>query len=667
MCGIAGYIRFAQAGEKVTSARLVAQMTRSLRHRGPDDEGLTLIDSHSGHAMDLATDATASAVPPMASASPAPALPHNIALGQCRFSIVDLSPAGHQPFWSADRGICVIFNGEIYNHIELRRELERLGHHFRSECDTEVLVEAYRQWGTACFSRFIGFWAIALYDKRRRAVLLGRDRLGKAPLYTASRGGTLWFASEVPPILAAVDSGTFGIRKQAVADFLAHGWRDVGHQTFYDGIDTFPSACYAWVGHDGTFQPESYWRLPGRRLTERQLPVGEATAEFRRLLDEAVLIRLRADVPIGCELSGGLDSSCIVASAASAGRHIRAYTVSFPNSPFDEEPYARQVALRYREQIDYTVLHPVTEDFWAKADEYVARIAEPFHAPNILTNRSIWHAMARDGIRVSLNGAAGDESWGGYFNDYYEPYLRHVAAQGDLTQLVRNCALFGDTPHAPWSPTFLRRLRGALGNCRGPSSGYFTSSFGSRPHRLPDELNPIRLNRRHSAGPARDLEHMLVDHMGTWRMNYWLRVGNTNYMSVPMEVRCPFLDHRLVEFAFTVPVTYLIRDGWLKWLPRTAMSCRLPLDVARRKRKMGFPFPFQRWAVDSRGRFFQLIAGLDCPFIDGRRLWSVYDALANTNPLFLWRIMSLCLWWKKCVLGESLSEGPQLARGLPAA
>jgi asparagine synthase (glutamine-hydrolysing) len=653
MCGIAGHICFSPAGADGDAAASVLRMVREMRHRGPDDRGVTLIDRVSGRAMDLAAGATGAS------------MPHDVGLGHSRFSIVDLSPAGHQPFWSADRRVCVTFNGEIYNHVELRRELEKLGHVFRSNSDTEVLVQSYQRWGTECFSRFVGFWAIALYDASRRAVLLSRDRIGKAPLYLARHAGSLWFASEVPAILSATGRRAFAVRGQAVADFMAHGWRDVHHQTFYEGIESFPNACFAWVGADGNYHPREYWRLPRRRLTERELPVEEAIAEFRRRLADAVAVRMRADVPIGFELSGGLDSSCLLAAAASGGHRIHAYTVSFPGTSADEEPYARLMHERYRGLVDYTVLRPLADDFWGEADEYVARIAEPFHAPNILTNRGIWRAMAARGIRVSINGAAGDESWGGYFNDYYEPFLRQLARRGDIGPLINNCRLFGEAPHKPWSATFLRRFGRALqqaGDGGGPDSGYLTSSFGSRTFALPDELNPLRPGLAPGPGPARDLEGMLVDHMGPWRMNYWLRVSNPSYMSVPTELRCPFLDHRLVELAFTVPTTYLIRDGWLKWLPRVAMAGKLPPEIAWRKRKMGFPFPYNQWAIESRGRFFAMLAGTDCPWVDGGRLRRSYDSLARSNPLFLWRVMSLCLWWKKCVLGESLQyEPPSIA------
>jgi len=471
-------------------------------------------------------------------------------------------------------------------------------------------------------------------------------------LYVARHGGVLWFASEIPAILSATGRNGFAVREQAVADFMAHAWRDVRHQTFYEGIESFPNACFAWVRADGTFEPREYWRLPARRLSEREFPIEEAIGEFRRRLADAVAVRMRADVPIGFELSGGLDSSCLVAAAAGTGHRMNAYTVSFVGTSADEEHYARLVHERYRDSVDYTVLRLPTDHFWGEVDEYVGRIAEPFHAPNMLTNRTIWRMMAARGIRVSINGAAGDESWGGYFHDYYQPLLHQLAREGNLGQLVSNCRLFGEPVHKLWSATLLRRLGQALGqyNSAGdPAGGYLTSSFGSRPFPLPDELNPLRLRRSPGAGPARELDRMLVDHMGPWRMNYWLRSANPSYMSVPTELRCPFLDHRLVELAFTVPTTYLMR---------AAMAEKLPPEIVWRKRKMGFPFPYEQWAIDSRAHFFGLVSGLDCPWVDQARLRRSYDRLARSNPLFLWRIMSLCLWWKKCVLGEALTCEP---------
>ena len=630
MCGIAGYVRPSRGD--ASSDRVMA-MVHAQRTRGPDGEGYALFD------------------PATAQTANGREMPHTIALAHGRFAIVDPTPAGRQPFWSDDESICLAFNGEIYNFIELRSELERLGHVFRTRSDTEVFVKAYLAWGVGCFERFSGFWAAAIYDSQRKQLLLSRDRLGKAPLYVARHNGTLYFASEIAAIHAATGRGAFPVREQAVADFTAHGWRDVHDQTFFEGINTFPAASFAWVQPDGLFSTTRFWSLPTTRFSERDISAHQAAQEFRRRLDDAVRMRLRADVPIGFELSGGLDSSCLVASAASQGCSLHAFTVSFPGMAADEEPFARQVAERYRAKVDYTVLEPARDDFWEMADEYVAEMAEPFHAPNVMTNRGVWRQMVSRGIKVSLNGAAGDESWGGYFNDYFTPFLRHAASRGDFITLLRSCRMFGDGPVGVTSREFVARMRAAFAR---PARNRGVSSPGSRQHGLPQELNPLRVNLSSREGSRNDLCGMMHDFMGSWRMNYWLRASNQSYMSVPTEVRCPFLDHRLVELAFSLPVTYLMRDGWTKWLVRKAMADRLPAAVTWRKRKMGFPFPYSKWAAESKPAFFAAIGRVDCPYADRRKLVESYDRLGQENPLYLWRIMSLCLWWKRCVLGESL-------------
>ena len=633
MCGISGYVR-PVCGDP--SVAMLQAMSRAQSHRGPDGDGYALFDSRaarSSHGREI---------------------PHDIGIAHVRFAIVDPSPAGRQPFWSHD--VCVAFNGEIYNHVELRAELEKLGHVFRTRCDTEVLIEAYREWGTGCFDRFIGFWAIALYDARHRKLLLSRDRLGKAPLYVATHRNVLYFASEIPAIIAATGH-VFPIREQAVADFVGHGWRDVHDQTFYEGVTTFPAASFAWVEPGGTLNPKAYWSLPSLRMSESQLPARDAIATFRRLLDDAVRIRLRADVPVGFELSGGLDSSCLVASAASRGHKLHAFNVSFPGTASDEEPFARAVAERYPGLVDYTVLQPPADGFWEESDEYVARMAEPFHAPNMLSNRGVWQQMAARGIKVSLNGAAGDESWAGYFNDYFTPFLRHAARGGDMPTLLRACRMFGDQPISVTSREFWRRVGSAF---TGVQRRRGVSSPGSRSYVIDATENPLRLSTAAQRGPASNLPDLMRDLMGPWRMNYWLRSANQSYMSVPTEVRCPFLDHRLVELAFTVPVTYLLRDGWTKWLVRKAMADRLPPSVAWRKRKMGFPFPYSTWAAKSKTHYFNAMGRIDCPYVDRSKLAGSYDRLALENPLFLWRIMSLGLWWKRCVLGERLGAEERL-------
>jgi len=647
MCGISGYLLINQYG---TSVDRILKMTRILAHRGPDDEGLTLFAPQSSElSLDLATAHTVKGIANLQDSDNIGSFPHSIAFGHRRFSIIDTSAAGHQPFWSNDRQVCVAFNGEIYNYVELRHQLQASGHQFRTQSDTEVLVKAYLEWGTDCFKYLNGFWALSLYDARKRAVLLSRDRIGVAPLYIAQTAEGLFWSSEIKSIFTAVDASAFPLNDQAVTDFIRHSRRDLFHTTFYQGITTFPNAAYAWIESDGSYQPISFWQLPEQRLTEHDITPTDAIKELRALLSDAVSIRLRADVPVGIELSGGMDSSAITGLAAQTTHHLTAFTVSFPGSDVDEEPFARKVAEYYHDRLQYQVLLPPDDDLFNQADQYIGLMEEPFHSPNMLTNQGIWREMAKQGIRVSLNGAAGDELLAGYSSDYHPSYLRRLLHQGHLIRFAKELLSFSEYEALPLGIGPLRTVYRLL-----PENLRFYRRLKSLPPAFDPFIQPVGVKQ--GVGPSWELHQRLIDHMGHWRMNYWLRSGNKSAMGVPLEVRAPFLDYRVIDFVFSLPVSYLIRDGWLKWILRQAVQDILPSDVVWRKVKMGFPFPYTEWLLASRERFLRMIGQLDCPYIDLDKLRSdaVYTTLVQKDPLYLWRIMSLALWWKKCVQGEPL-------------
>ena len=267
-----------------------------MRHRGPDDEGITLIDPERGVHQDILTEDSDPSIQGYERLRKAKDIQHRIGFGHRRFSIVDTSSAGHQPFWSADGKVCVDFNGEIYNYVELREELKQIGFRFYTVSDTEVLAMAYRAWGVQCFRRFNGFWAISLFDQERRQMLLARDRIGKAPLYVTRRDGGLYWASEIKGLFAMLGSSQFSVREQAVVEFLKFHRRDMFHGTFYNDISTFPNAAYAWVEADGSYQPVKYWELPNHRLSRNDISIDEAKDRLKELLGDAVRLRLRADV-----------------------------------------------------------------------------------------------------------------------------------------------------------------------------------------------------------------------------------------------------------------------------------------------------------------------------------------------------------------------------------
>lgn len=675
MCGISGYFCVEGMGGEARGPEALLRMNRAIAHRGPDDEGFVLIGGPGSGgegpeapgetgglrgrgapgagiraARDFRGEVEAPGAEPLERLREGLRHPHALGMGHRRFSILDPSPHGHQPMWSPGGEACLAFNGEIYNYRELRAGLEAAGRRFRGGGDTEVLLAAYLEWGPDCFSRFNGFWALALYDARRGGLLLSRDRIGKAPLYWMRRGGRLWWSSEIKGLLAGVETSALPVDGAAVRRFARHGRRDLADGTCYQDIRTFPRASWAWVEADGSFRPRAYWSLPAARRSPGMPPaaVQEAVEGFRDTLADAVRLRLRADVPLGLELSGGMDSSAVAALAAEAregGAPLQAFTVSFPGRPEDETPFARAAAGAYAGRILWEPREYRPPDFFARAESYVAHMDEPFHSPAMLANQEIWRDMAARGIKVSLNGGGGDEVLAGYASEYFGPYLLSLLRGGGWGRFLREFARFSehdrDRPALSWArelfhllpPAWRARLKPPL-----PAPGDDPLVPGE------DALPP----------GASGVEAALRDNMGDGKMNYWMRSGNLSCMQVPMEVRLPFLDHRVVEAAFSLPLDLLIRDGWLKWILREAMRGRLPEPVLWRRRKSGFPFPLRDWLVREAPRFRAFAGRLDCPFVDGRRLAARYPDLASAHPAYLWRLLSVGMWWRRCVEGRAL-------------
>ena len=583
-------------------------------------------------------------LPPLERNAPA----HNLAFSHRRFAIVDTSAAGHQPMWDRDRQVCVAFNGEIYNYRELRAELEVRGRRFEGNSDTEVLLAAYLEWGCDALAKCNGPLALALFDGRRGSLMLARDRLGKAPLYFARHAGRLLWASEIKAILAACPDHAFPVRSQAVDDYVVHAWRDLDG-SFWEGIHDFPPASFAWVSQELALEPQAYWRMP-EPTDGISIAPDEAAARLRELLADAVRLRLRADVPVAFELSGGMDSSALVALAANGlTDRIAAYTVKFGEGEHNEEPYARQVVERYRERIDYHVLTPAQEDFWTSADEFFRVEEEPFHSPNLHTLQLQRRTIRADGIKVVISGSAGDEVLAGYATEYLLPYLRELTGQGEWRQFWREARMNSEVGLASLLRRYLQdRLSRGLGQ---PLAGIHLRRTLAGAYRAPGNI--LRRGNK-----SQDFAGRVRDNLGPFMMNYWLRSGNKASFAIPVEPRAPFLDYRVVEFALSLPPQYLIRDGWHKWLLRKAMGDFLPQEVAWRRRKMGFPFPHTAWLQYSKATITALLADTQCPYVDARELMKRYDTLAVSYPLPLWRLVCLSLWWRRMVTNRSIDARP---------
>lgn len=401
MCGIAGFQTNLNG-----SVKTILAMNNAVSHRGPDDGGFVLIDTTNRTTHDFASTAS-----PRSIRSKLPILEHaqelkfDAALSHTRYSIIDLSSAGHQPMWDSESSICITFNGEIYNHIELREELQSHGLHFVSNSDTEVIIQGYKLWNVGVLNRLNGFFAIALYDRSLNKILLARDRLGKADLYYHQKADhAVYWASEIKAILCSTGIQRSAVDPIAVADFILNGRRD-RHGTFWSDIKDFPPGSYAWIRTNKDLCFERFWFPDLKRLKSTDLTVHEAASGMVERLEKSLAIRLRADVPIGFELSGGLDSSALVGIAAGIlSKNISTYTVKFEESHSNEEPFARMVADRYPNLIDYKVLIPPKSDFWESSDDFVDVQDEPFHSPNLQTNQSIRRLFKSSGVGVVITG-----------------------------------------------------------------------------------------------------------------------------------------------------------------------------------------------------------------------------------------------------------------------
>jgi len=629
MCGIAGIIDLSR---KSVEPALLLAMNQAIAHRGPDDEGYVLIDQASARARHYSGPTSPKKIQdrfPMLRAGP-PIHGFNIGLSHRRFSIIDLSSAGHQPFFDPEQEYCVVFNGEIYNYVEVRDELIAKGFTFQTRSDTEVLLSAYKCWGTGCFEKLNGFWALALYDSRQHALLLSRDRIGKKPLYWTKVGSRVYFASEIKALLRIPEIyQRRRVNEVFASDWLVYDIKDLDFSTCFDGIHSLPSGSWSIVDESFPNRAAIFWKVPEQRLREKDISVHEACRRLRQVCEDAVRIRLRCDVPLSVELSGGLDSSVVLALAAQVypGK-ISSYTVRFPEEKYNEEPFARSVAERCG--VDYRVLDSPIENFWCQVLPFTYLQEEPYHSPNMHTSQVIWSHMRAAGTKVLLSGSAGDENFAGY-NIYFASHQKDNLMNGRIDRYLRNALLNSEaqSKFASLSAPIVELISEAIKQYAPQKliSKFRTEGwpYYFRGKRYPRTLYPM------SASQA------LYRYMTNLLMPYWLRSGDKVVMGMPIEARCPLLDYRVVEFSFFLPVTYLIRNGWRKWILRKAMEDLLPEDVVWRKTKMGFPFPYERFQAENNAIMETILDRASNPFVDLSQKQSL-----KSN----WKAMSFILWYE---------------------
>lgn len=599
MCGIAGVI---SKGSPFTDCATIRSMTQMVAYRGPDGEG---------HLVEGC-----------------------VTLGHRRLAILDLSQAGRQPMHSVDGALSIVFNGEIYNYLELREELRANGHRFVSNTDTEVILAAYAEWGTDCVSRFNGMWAFALYDRRRRSIFCSRDRFGIKPFFYANTDRAFAFASEIKQLLPFLPARR--ARRDVLVNFLVTGLSGYSEETFFEGVFTLPGGHNLVLNtQTGGFTITRFYEIHPRALEGENET--ELIDEFQRLLTDSIRLRLRSDVPLGSCLSGGLDSSTIASIASSecaeiGGRPFTAVTAGSVDRESDESDYARLVA--EVSGIRWHLTRPETETFIGELPKLVFHQDEPFNGLSVMMSFQVMKIAREAGVPVLLDGQGSDEILFGYPMQVGALIVNALKTRGPAAALALFVQLGRQDPQR--SPRFRLLSTGAFLAPRWRFRHYVSNYSALR-----DQPECATAFLEWSAS-VRDLVAYQKKEITSTVLPALLRFEDRNSMAWSIETRLPFLDYRLVEFVVGLRSSLKIRDGWSKYILRKTAERMLPSSIAWRRSKVGFAAPTSvlEKGVLSIGRE----AVQNCPVLRAIVDMGKYTQLEKNHPEKAWRYCSVALW-----------------------
>lgn len=594
MCGILG---ICNTQKQPIDLDALLRSTRAIRHRGPDDEGYLLVNLSHGITV------------PCGGADTDPRLglpgiencfdqPFDFAFGFRRLSILDLSPSGHQPMSSPDGRYWIIFNGEIYNYIELRAELTNLGYKFLSTADTEVLLAGYIHWGVKMLPKLVGMFAFAILDVQMRKLFLARDFFGIKPLYYVLNDHRFAFASEAKALIALANVGR-RINPDALYLYLRYGLTDQGHETLWNEIHHLPAAHYLEVSLDtpGPYaRPTQYWQID--LSTRLNLSASEAAEQLRQLFLENIRFHLRSDVPVGAALSGGIDSSSIVSAMRyhQGDQEIHTFSYVADNPAVNEEAWIDLVS-----QHAQTIAHKTrigTTDLVSNLDEFIYSLDEPVSTTSMYAQFCVFRLAQEAGIKVMLDGQGADELLGGYsyfFSGRLVSLLRrHLWSEA--ARFLRN------TWRRPYfgGPRLIYRAGGWL----LPENLHGLARKAIGEDLVPDWLNSDWFTK--NGKPAQSIyiwDHtedlfrtLLCQSVTQTSLPMLLRYEDRNSMAHSVESRVPFLTPSLVNFIFTLPEEHIIDvNGTTKAVFRQAMSDIVPASVLQRRDKLGFSTPEREW------------------------------------------------------------------------
>jgi asparagine synthase (glutamine-hydrolysing) len=634
MCGIAGIMKFRSGVRAETT--VLRQMCAAMVHRGPDDEGV-YVDGPVGIAMR-------------------------------RLSIVDLA-TGHQPLSNEDGTVWIVFNGEIYNHATLRKDLEAKGHHYRTNSDTETIVHAYEEYGHNCVKHLRGMFAFAIWDAGRKKLFIARDRLGIKPLYYRRTPDHLVWGSEIKVVLAG-SGGNTEFDRTTLPEYLAFGYLS-GANTFYHGIQKLLPGHWMEVDSTGQIKIEQYWDLSVEQNRQARSE-SDYIATYRSMLEEAVSSHLMSDVPLGVFLSGGLDSSAVAALMTKIRRApVETFSVGYAEDAYSELPYARIVA-KHLNSVHHEVLVS-QQEFFDALPHLIWQEDEPIVWPSSVPLYFVAR-LAREHVKVVLTGEGSDETLAGYTR--YAFTMKNAAwdriYRGIVPGAVRNVVrgsiadsrLLGATIRRKLSHTFLARDGNSW------ASFYFDNFFSAfsetdQAGLLTDQVRQecadgsayanVLHYWEHSSGEM--LQRLLYTDIKTYLVELLMKQDNMS-MAASIESRVPFLDHPLVEFATNIPQSLQVGGFAGKHILKKAVEDLLPRSILYRP-KLGFPTPWSRWLAGSQlGVIRNLLLeprsterGLFQPSAV-ERLFEEHQRGYRDHANRIWRLLNLELWHRACLENE---------------
>ena len=630
MCGIAGYLN---RGGRPAELAWLRRMTDRLEHRGPDGAGVYLDGP--------------------------------VALGHRRLSIIDVA-GGHQPLGNEDGRIQVVFNGEIYNYLDLWADLEKRGHRFRTRCDTEVLVHLYEEVGERLPEYLNGMFAFVIWDARKQELFVARDRLGKKPVYYTAEAGdcAFAFASELKALLV-LEGLERRVRRESVAEFLAFSYVPEP-ETILEGVKKLPAGSSLTVRADGTLAPvRRYWQLGFEAGEER--PLGPAMEELDALARDAVERRLMSDVPLGAFLSGGVDSSAVVAYMSECARgEVKTFSIGFDVAAFDETEYARKIVARYGTDHYERV---VTPEIGEILPAFVAQFDEPFGDASAIPTLYL-SQMTRERVTVALAGDGADEVFGGYRR--YRFGVAEERARGYLPGRWGRALAgkIGDLyPKFDYLPRIFRAKTTLQNLALDLGGSYYTTMTVFRDEGLRAVLGPeyrghdprpgyeARFQRFAHLPPLKQLQAVDVE---TYLPGDILVKADRATMAFSLESRSPWLDYRVAEMAAKMPSSWLLKGLQGKWVFKKMLEPRVPEEILYRP-KMGFSVPLAEWFRGPLGPFLEHLLREEADLVEVgevRRLLGQHRSGLHEHSRKLWNVFVLLLWWRRHARGLEIEPLP---------